>query len=261
MKVSIIIPVYNHEKYVAEAIQSALDQTHDVEVIVVNDGSTDDSLAVAASFGNRITIVDQKNMGLSSARNAGVLAANGEFILPLDSDDRVDPHYIEKTLPLMEDPQVAVVTTHVKYFGRYQHTWRILEEPKLEILVKRNLLVCTALIRRAVLEEIGGWNPAMDQGYEDWNLWIDIAKRGWKFKIVRELLFFYRVKETSMATEARKNHDHILKQMHALHPDLYAELSVKEHGELLFPGQIPGKPETKFLRIGGRLWPIPTKTK
>lgn len=221
--VSLIIPCFNHHIWVHYTIESALAQKHvDKEVIVVNDGSTDRSLEVIKQYADKIKIVDQPNSGLASARNAGLRVAQGEFILPMDSDDAIDPFYISKTLPFMEDPRIGVVGAWVRYFGLSRDTWVVNEDPTLEVLKDQNQLCCTALIRRAALDEVGGWNPAMDCGYEDWNLWIDIAKRGWKFKMVQEFLFWYRIKKTSMITEAHKRHDEIVERIHSLHPELYA---------------------------------------
>ncbi len=107
--VSFVIPNYNHARYLGQAIASALAQTYpNVEVIVVDDGSTDDSRAVAAAFGDRIRYIYQQNAGLSAARNTGVRAAQGEYIALLDADDLVEPAYAERLLAaLAEAPQAA----------------------------------------------------------------------------------------------------------------------------------------------------------
>src|SRR5215207_1739222 len=97
--VSFVIPNYNHARYLGQAIESALAQTYpNTEVIVVDDGSTDDSRSVAAGFCDRIRYIYQRNAGLSAARNTGVRAALGEYIALLDADDLVEPAYAERLL-------------------------------------------------------------------------------------------------------------------------------------------------------------------
>ena len=97
MKYSVVIPVYNKKSSIQATIQSVLAQTlRDYEVIVVNDGSTDDSLSVARSFEARgVRVIDQPNQGVSVARNTGILAAEGEYISFLDADDTWHPDYLE----------------------------------------------------------------------------------------------------------------------------------------------------------------------
>jgi len=93
--ISVVIPCFNDERHLSEAIRSALEQTYPrVEVIVVDDGSTDGSLAVAQSFGDQVTVLRKPNGGLASARNFGMREASGTFITFLDSDDILFPHFL-----------------------------------------------------------------------------------------------------------------------------------------------------------------------
>ena len=102
--VSIIIPCYQQERFLKGSVESALDQTYsNVEVIVVNDGSTDGSHEIASGFGNRITYIQQENSGVTVTRNRGAAAAKGRFLLCLDRDDALDRHAVELHLEMMED--------------------------------------------------------------------------------------------------------------------------------------------------------------
>jgi len=102
-RVSVVIPVYNQANYVSDAIQSVLDQTYpDYEVIVIDDGSTDDTRDVVAGFGDGIRYIWQKNLGLSAARNAGIKAARGEYIALLDSDDLYETDFLFTLLTTLE---------------------------------------------------------------------------------------------------------------------------------------------------------------
>lgn len=110
-KVSIILPCYNVEKYVAKSIQSVLNQTYtDFELLVIIDGSPDNSKAVAEMFADeRITIFEKSNGGLSDARNYGLERANGEFVYFMDSDDWIERDLVEKTIELLEKQHLNVV--------------------------------------------------------------------------------------------------------------------------------------------------------
>jgi glycosyltransferase involved in cell wall biosynthesis len=237
-KVSIIIPCYNHAQYLPQAIESALAQDYDnVEVIVVNDGSTDDSLSVARGYKERLdtqqvesprmVIVSQENQGLSNARNTGIAASTTEpreFILPLDADDWIEPDYLKKTVPLMQE-NVGIVGTYVACFGIKDYVWYTFS-PTIEQLKQDNPIPVCSLIKRSVLLQVNGYNPALSGqdkeyiGYEDWNLWLDIVKRGWKVVIVPEALFHYREKPDSMLTKATANRQKLIERIHSLHPDL-----------------------------------------
>ena len=182
--------------------------------------------------GERVSpiIIDKENQGLSEARNTGIRwpDAVGEFILPLDSDDTIQPDYLEKTVPKMQDPKVGVVSTDMQYFGLLNK--RI--PPKGLTLAhemhSNDLPVCS-LIRRTAFEQTRGYEALFIEvagsskvlGYEDWNLWIDILKRGWKVAVVNEPLFHYRVKPVSMITQAAKLHSGLVRLIHLLHPDLW----------------------------------------
>jgi|SRR5208337_1078446 len=220
MKASIIIPVYNQAEYLKEAISSALNQTYnDFEVIVVNDGSLDNSYDVAKSFG--VKVINQSNKGLSGARNAGVMNSSGEALLMLDADDWIEKNYLEKTIPLLTE-EVGAVSINTATFGdNGDGVWEAAGQVELAVLKEQNCLPYCSLISRAAFLETGGYNPRMTWGYEDWNLWIDIVKRGWKVVSLRELLFHYRIKKVSMFTEALKHHAELVAQIHVLHPDLF----------------------------------------
>lgn len=173
-------------------------------------------------------VIDQENIGLSASRNKGIAAGDGEFILPLDADDFLDPRYLELTVPKMSDQAVGVVSTDMQYEGLLHN--RI--PPKgltLEHEMRCNDLPVCSLIRRTAFEQTRGYEALFIEvagsskvlGYEDWNLWIDILKRGWKVAVVNEPLFHYRVKPVSMITQAAKLHSGLVRLIHLLHPDLW----------------------------------------
>lgn len=214
--VSIIIPLFNQEEFVATAIQSALSQTYkDFEVIVVNDGSTDGSEEVARRY--PVKLVTQSNRGLAGARNSGIMNALGDLILPLDADDRIDPEYLSKTVPLMQDG-VGIVSTDMRYFGDKTGTIVARKVTALDELLANSIPVCSLIRKQAVLD-CGGYSHKV-WAYEDWNLWIDILKRGWEIAVVNEPLFHYRVHQ-SMCSAASKQHDVLHSQIKDIHRDVF----------------------------------------
>jgi glycosyltransferase involved in cell wall biosynthesis len=173
-------------------------------------------------------VIDQENRGLSESRNRAIRAGDGEFILPLDADDYIEPTYLEKTVPKMSDRLIGVVATDMQYEGLLHN--RI--PPKgltLEHEMRTNDLPVCSLIRReafnqtkgyeTIFIEVGGSSKVL--GYEDWSMWLDILKRGWKVAVINEPLFHYRVKPVSMITQATKLHSGLVRLVHLLHPDLW----------------------------------------
>lgn len=173
-------------------------------------------------------VIDQENKGLSESRNRGIRERDGEFILPLDSDDWIDPTYLERTVPSMTNPEVGIVSTDMQYEG-LRHNRIAPMGLTLEHEMRQNDLPVCSLIRREAFEQTSGYETifvelsqnAKLQGYEDWNLWLDILKRGWKVAVVNEPLFHYRLKPLSMITQATLVHKGLVRVIHLLHPDLF----------------------------------------
>ena len=193
--VSIVIPCYNYGRFLADALESALGQTRPPhEIIVVDDGSTDDSLAVAGRYATdpRVRLIAQPNRGAIAAYNNGVRASSGEFFLILSADDRLDPRYLERTVPLLSaHPEPGYVYTAYRMFGA-RH--RLLSAPPFSArrLRLRPYINATALFRRAAWEEAGGFSAAMDGGHEDWDFYVTLAGLGWRGVARQEVLFHYR---------------------------------------------------------------------
>jgi len=224
-KVSIIIPCFNGQDFVTTAILSALNQTYEnKEIIVVNDGSIDRTPYVIDGFRYQVQIITQENAGLAASRNNGVARSSGEFLLMLDDDDKIDASYLEKTVPLMADPKVGVVTTNFRQFGELGG----LVEPKVTLADEKagNTIPVCSLIRREAFLQVSGYTTRFQElnglavtSYEDWSLWLDILKRGWQVAVVREPLFYYRVKPPRWKKEASV--ESLCGIIRSLHPDLY----------------------------------------
>ena len=226
MRISVIIPCYNQGEFLADAIESALDQTAPPEVIVINDGSTDNSLDIAKSYESRgVKVVNQVNKGLPSARNTGIMHATGDYILPLDADDCLLENCIEKIAEEIKVHQSDVVAPSFKCFGVADQEVILTGIPSLKEFVQANRLGYFSAIKKSVLLEVGGYNPKMVWGYEDWDLWLDIFKRGHSLSVLQDVLVLYRTKKSSMLTEANKRADELKAQMIRNHHDLYDSLA------------------------------------
>lgn len=216
MKVSIVVPLYNKAEYVAECLESAISQTYkDFEIVAVNDGSTDNSAEVAKKY--PVRFLDISNRGQSGARNAGILNSTADAILPLDADDWIDSEYLTKTVPRLTDG-IGFVSTDMQRFGWNQDLIPAKVMTARTELQSNEIPVCS-LIRRDALLEAGGYNSKVD-GYEDWNLWIEILKRGWKMAVVNEPLFHYRCAERGANYVANQRHDYLVKTIHGFHTDI-----------------------------------------
>ena len=217
-KVSVIIPLYNKAPYIAETLLSVRNQTYEnVELIVVDDGSTDNGPEIADSCG--AWVLDNQATGPSEARNTGVRFSTGRLILPLDADDWIDPTYLEKTVPICAENGVGIVSTDMVRFGKVND---VLPARPLTVEEEKNAneIPCCSLIKREAFVQAGGYNSRAD-GYEDWDLWIDILKRGWKHRVVNEPLFHYRVLGNANNARADERREELIKIIHELHPEVY----------------------------------------
>jgi len=205
----IIIPLFNQQDYVADAIESAYKQA---PTLVVNDGSTDNSLMVASSFD--VQIVNQVNKGLASARNTGIMNATDEWLLFLDADDMLLDGAVEKLEQAIKDnPDVDIVAPSFKEFGISNATVTLIPNPTLEDFKVGNRIGYCAAIRRSALLAVGGYSTRMTFGYEDMHLWINLLTRGYKIVTIQEPLWLYRTKERSMIHEAKEHHEELMSQI------------------------------------------------
>jgi len=218
-RVSIVIPCYNAGDLLTEAVDSALGQTHaDVEVVVVNDGSTDArTLEVLARLDSpRVMVIHQANGGPSAARNRAVEAATGEFILPLDADDRFDPTYAAKALAAIADrPDVGIVYCDAMRFGAASGIWKLPAYSVREMVID-NVIFCSSLYRRSDWVAVGGYNEKLRHGMEDYEFWIKLIAIGREVVKLPEPLFLYRIQESSRTTRFMENNATVV--------DTYAEI-------------------------------------
>lgn len=221
--ISIIVPCYNQAQYLDECLQSVLDQNYENwECIIINDGSPDHTETIALGWTKkdpRFKYIYQKNKGVSSARNLGIQNALGNWILPLDGDDRISENYLYIASKDFFNGY-KVIYSDIQKFGTTDAKWN-LKPFSLENLAKNNIIHCSAFFKKTDWEEIGGFDENMVYGIEDWEFWIAMLKNGGKVKHLNEYLFFYRFKETSRDTEISNNSGNYLKMINYIEKKHY----------------------------------------
>jgi len=232
VRISVVIPCYNHGKFLGDAVNSVLQSDFkEYEIIIINDGSTDPlTLRVFKDLGRRfsdnqtVTILQQENLGLSSARNAGIHRAAGEYILPLDADNKIRPHYLRKAVEILDhNSDIGIVYAYANLFGEKKGVWTFPLFDARKLLIENFVEACS-VFRKRIWEECNGYDPAMVIGYEDWDFWICAMEKGWKFHLIQEVLFDYRVRNNSMASGCNipENHRQVIKYICEKHRDTFA---------------------------------------
>ncbi|MFA5649010.1 MAG: glycosyltransferase family A protein [Bacteroidales bacterium] len=224
--VSIIIPVYNREKHLHETLSyvSAI-QYSNLEVIIVDDGSTDNSKQIANEFvlkSSNTSLILQTNQGVSAARNTGIAQAKGKYILPLDSDDIIYDNFIDEAVRIMEnDDQVKVVTSEAALFGDKDGPYNL---PNFSLfgLAHRNMILACSLYKKSDWEKIGGYCTEIP-GREDWEFWISLLKTGGKVVKLPLVGFKIRIHQNSRNNQTRKNKRQIFDLLNKRHSEFFKE--------------------------------------
>lgn len=184
MTVSIIITNYNYNHFLQDAIDSCLKQTvKPLEVILVDDCS---DVVPSVPKGVKL-IVHDINKGTSAARNTGIRAAKGTYILCLDADDILHPEFIEKTIGIND-----ITSSNIEYFYNENRERKFKEFPILDDFIKCNQIVSTSLFKRDIWETINGYREDLT-GLEDWDFWIRAVREGYKVQVIQEVLSYYRI--------------------------------------------------------------------
>lgn len=228
-KVSVIIPCYNQGKYVAYAINSALKQTYkNLEIVCVNDGSTDNSNEIIRTFADKneniLFLNNKENKGVIHARNTAIKACSGDYILPLDADDTIEPTYIEKAVNILDsNPNIGIVYCKARMFGNKNKYWDLSDFDKSDFLYA-NCIFCTALFRKTDFIKVGMYKDYMVFGCEDYDLWLSFIEQGFDVCRIDEILFNYRkYQENSRTTVYLKNKYQVWKILIKNHINLYLE--------------------------------------
>lgn len=200
--VSVIVPCFNQDQYLPEALDSVLAQTYNNwECIIVNDGSPDNTEEIAKIYCNtdkRFKYIFKENGGLSSARNTGIRNSIGEYILPLDADDKISNTYLDLAIySFMQNPDTKLVYCKAQFFGNESGEWQ-LNQYKYETLLFENIIFCSAIYKRADYNKTKGYNENMIYGFEDWDFWLSLLSPNDIVYRIPEICFYYRKKTNSM---------------------------------------------------------------
>ena len=195
-RISIVIPCYNGEKYIRETLDCLLMQTiDDWECVIVNDGSTDNSLEILKEYAakdSRYKYIDKENGGPAIARNTAIAASSGKFILPLDADDLIAPSYAEKAIGYLEEhPSCKLVYCKARFFGDRNDLVRLPVYNFYE-LPYENSIFCSCVYRRVDFDKTQGYNPNMVFRNEDWDFLLSLLTEKDEVYCIPDILFFYR---------------------------------------------------------------------
>ncbi len=224
-KVSVIIPVYNAEKYIAATVQSVLSQTYEnFEIIIVDDGTPDNSVKVCQQFDDaRIKIIHQQNKGLPGARNTGIRHAQGDYLAFLDADDIWLPEKLEKHVEhLNNSPTVGISFCYSAFINEQGNSTGLYQKPRKLYDITPSYVLCrnpvgngsAAVIRREVFEDIKFQDNLYDtledfyfnerlRRAEDIECWLRISiKTHWRHEGIPEILTFYRITSSGLSANA-----------------------------------------------------------
>jgi glycosyltransferase involved in cell wall biosynthesis len=200
--VSVIIPCYNQGQYLTESIGSVLASDHQkIEIIVVDDGSTDpETCRILGGLDYPKTrLIRRENGGLAAARNSGIAAAQGRYILPLDADDRIGPHYISLATAALEcSPNLGIVYCRAEKFGEEAGQWLLPRFSRWRMALG-NVIFCSAVYRRVDWQAVGGYDETLRRGWEDWDFWLSLLELGRLVRCLPNTGFYYRKNVASMA--------------------------------------------------------------
>lgn len=228
--VSVITACYNDAHFIDLPIDSVLNQPYEnFEMIIINDGSTNkETLEILRKINHpKIKIIHQENKGLPGARNTGIRAAKGEYILPLDADDKITHICLTRSVEVLNSkPKVAMVYGNYRTFGDEE---RFITTGKFNTyrILFANYFVVGSMFRRLAWEGVGGYAESMTGGFEDWEFWIKLIEKGWRMEKVEEVLFMYHKHGKSMVDSTLKNSNHVKAQIRSLHPNLYTRESLR----------------------------------
>ena len=234
--ISVIIPVYNTEKYIDDCLNSVIHQTFsDIEIICINDCSTDNSLQILKKYAlqdNRISIIShQQNLGCVFSKNEGIKQAKGEFIYPFDSDDIIKPDTLEKLYNAIINNLGDIISCDVMLFSK-KNKKLSLPYPTIYNLASQNCIINSSLFRKTDFLQLDGdgYDSYFNNGLEDYDLWLNFVFRHNK-RIYRipEILYFYRIKSTqeSRNSSSANKHAEYLQYLGIKYPqiNIYKELA------------------------------------
>jgi glycosyltransferase involved in cell wall biosynthesis len=209
-KISVIMPVYNAEKYLEEAIESVLNQTYkNFEFIIINDGSIDKSLEIIYKYqkkDKRIVLINRKNKGLITSLNEGIEKSSGSYIARMDADDISLAKRFERQIKLMELENLDICGGHFLSINNFGEPISLNLTPighdlcTLSLISKVPFAHPSVMIRKSFLEKNDiKYGQSLNNKAEDFDLWIRLHEKGAKFSNVNKIIFKYRIVKNSLS--------------------------------------------------------------
>lgn len=233
--VSVVIATYNMGQYISQSIDSILQQTwSNLEVIVVDDGSTDNTPAVMEQYANnhKVRYIKNENQGQPKAKNCGIKATQGEYIAFCDADDFWETNKLELQMPLFANPKVGVVYSEVSFidennkrFEKAEHEVRHSGKITNQMLIENFVPFGTSVIRRACIEQDGIFDESFRMGI-DWDLWLRYSIN-WEFCYCPEKTYVYRVWSGQMSNNYKGRYDHAFRILKKFEDNYYANIDKK----------------------------------
>ena len=220
---SIIMPCWNSGRYIRESVASALAQTYpNIELVISDDEET--QAILDGLHDSRIRVLHFPHRGASAARNAAIAAAEGTYILPLDSDDLIEPSYLAEAIAILaQDADVGMVYARADYFDARQGPWEI-PDFNLNGMLLDNRIFVSAVFRKLDFQRVGGYDTTLSF-YEDWDFWLSFLERGLRPVRLDKVYFHYRQRQddssTSQQDTSRENFLQCLDKIVAKHEALY----------------------------------------
>ena len=213
MDVSVIIPCYNSGRYLADALQSVKASKHldghKYEIIIVDDGSTDAETLEMLNGLHDCIVIHQTNKGPGGARNTGVKAAKGAFILFLDSDNKIRDKFMATGISIFQNTNADIVYGKPAFFGATTAPRFKTREFDMESILVMNHIDMCSMMRRSVFDQLGGFDENRELiAFEDWDLWIRAGAAEKKFHFVDEIMFDYRITNHSLLDEKNNEDNH-----------------------------------------------------
>lgn len=233
-EVSIVVPCFNGGRFLDDLMASVAQQTYrNFEIIIVDDGSTDDLTArKLASLRDRAHVIHQSNRGASAARNTGIRRARADIVFMLDCDDTIEPTFLAETVPALQaaPPDVGMATTHLRlvgaesgvvsrYFNRFD-------------LLFTNTLFSGLVLRKASWRAAGGYDETMRDGYEDWDFSLRLANAGLRAIEIQKPLYIYHIatddqlSSVSSGVHTRRLYAKLWRQIRSRHAQSYRPLAM-----------------------------------
>lgn len=211
-KISVITACYNHAQYIAEMIESVYLQTfREFEMIIVNDGSTDNTVEVLEQYKkSNFRIIHTENNGPARARNLAIENAVAPIILNIDADDKISPDFLERAYNIISNYEnIGIVYSEVECIGAENGLFDV-GKYSLENMLLGNRIVCNAFFKRSDWENVGGFSENLKYGLEDWDFWLSIIELGREVIKIPERMVYYRTYNNLNSRSGRRKKNRMM---------------------------------------------------